>query len=436
MKSKLTALSDRICRIEYGGLYVDIIATSNGLIRVGSMPDITKFLKEHGIREESVVLPEWSVSMAGDNRTGEEFVLWRSQLQSGIPRQYIGLHHNINRAQYNLDCIFPYYFDSDNLSIVKMNWLDTWFRPHPADPNFCFGDVEVCCSENTIVINDEQKTLYNSHDWAPLAGADASIDALLADLPRDNEKRDCLEILPIGCGNGFSGTAANTLVRFADHVIWIDPCGYPAHTLANRNIHWDDVTHFLFTHNHEDHVQGFTACIQRARKYKRKIHILIAENVYTLLQELYSPIFPDLKEHVDITFLTPGKGLQLGPVYIESRWNHHILPYGTLGLKFTAGGKCFGYSGDTKYDESINDILKREELRAEWFASCDLIFHEIDFNSKDSVHSYWKQVESLQRKVSGLVLGYHIETTEEGLFPLAQEGFRYLLEKDIQIIPA
>ena len=99
--------------------------------------------------------------------------------------------------------------------------------------------------------------------------------------------------------------------------------------------------------------------------------------------------------------LNTGKSAPPRKLKIQSRWNHHILPYGTVGLKISAGGKCFGYSGDTKYDETINTVLKREELTAAWFAPCDLVFHEIEFNNPSSVHAHWKQVESLQRAISG-----------------------------------
>jgi ribonuclease BN (tRNA processing enzyme) len=239
--------------------------------------------------------------------------------------------------------------------------------------------------------------------------------------------RDGLEITPIGCGNGFSGTAANTLIRFGDYSIWIDPCGYPAHTLARHNIHWDDITHFLFTHNHEDHVQGLTACLQRARKRGRRLNLLVADSVFRVLVDLYSPLFPDIKDLVNVHLLTPGTPINLGPVQIESRWNHHILPYGTVGLRISAGGRCFGYSGDTKYDEAINAVLNREELTASWFAPCDLVFHEIEFDNPNSVHSHWKQVELLQKAVPGKVLGYHTAFLENSPFDLVKEGHRYLV---------
>ncbi|TIH15908.1 hypothetical protein D0S45_10015 [Marinifilum sp. JC120] len=427
--STLRKLTDRVQRIEHCGMFVDLVRTSKGTVRVGSMPDVAKFLTEHGFREEIVVVPEWEVSLAGDNRTGEEFILWQSQIKGGILREYVGLKQNVEQVYSHLECIFPYFFDDKNLKVVRRDWLGKWFHHNVADPSYRNGSLEICCQDGNVIIYEEGAVLYSRNELAPVGSPDEEIESLLETIPRDGNIREHLEVIPIGCGNGVYGTVANTIVRFGEYVIWIDPCGYPAHTLARHNIHIDDITHFLFTHNHEDHVQGFTACMQRARKFNRKLKLILAENVYRVLGDLYLPLFPDLKEHAEVFLLQPGSPLQLGPIQIDSRWNHHILPYGTVGLKISAGGRSFGYSGDTKYDENINKILKRAELKAEWFASCDLVFHEIEFNNPDSVHTHWKQVESLQAKIDGKVLGYHTPYLANSPFPLAEEGLCYVLDE-------
>ena len=426
-RSQLKTLTERVQRIEYCGMYVDLVTTSQGTVRVGSMPDIAKFLEEHGFREEIVVVSDWEVSLAGDNRTGEEFILWQAQIRGGLCKEYVGQRNNVEQLHHHLGRIFPYFFDDKRLTIVRKNWLGNWFGPRPAEPLYNKGGVQVRCDKDNMLISDEGKGVYDKRAFIPAGNPGDDIESLLATVPRDRMARDGLEITPIGCGNGFSGTAANTLIRFGHYSIWIDPCGYPAHTLARHNIHWDDITHFLFTHNHEDHVQGLTACLQRARKRGRRLNLLVAESVFRILIDLYSPLFPDIKDLVNVQLLIPGTPINLGPVQIESRWNHHILPYGTVGLRISAGGRCFGYSGDTKYDEAINAVLKREELTASWFAPCDLVFHEIEFDNPNSVHSHWKQVELLQKAVPGKVLGYHTAFLENSPFDLVKEGHRYLV---------
>ncbi|WP_163350032.1 MBL fold metallo-hydrolase [Desulfovibrio sp. JC010] len=425
--STLRKLTDRVQRIEHCGMFVDLVRTSKGTVRVGSMPDVVKFLNGHGFREEIVVVMPWEVSMSGDNRTGEEFVLWQAQIRGGILKEYTGLPQDVQQLHQNLERIFPYFFDDQNLKVVRKDWLDRWCHFNVADPCYKNGGLEICCKNGDVIIKDAGEALYRRSDFPVLENPDESIEKLLTSIPRDGKNRDKLEVTPIGCGNGVTGTVANSIVRFGEYVIWIDPCGYPAQTLAQRGIHMDDITHYLFTHNHEDHVQGFTACLQRARMLGRKLNLILADEVFRVLAEQYGPLFPDLAEYVDLHSLSPAKPLQLGPIKIHSRWNHHILPYGSIGLKIFAGGRCFGYSGDTKYDESINKILNRPELEAQWFGDCDLIFHEIEFDNPYSVHSHWKQIEALQSKISGRVLGYHCPRLANSPFPLAEEGRCYVV---------
>ncbi len=426
-RSSLRELTGGVRRIEYCSMSVDLVSTGKGTVRVGSMPDVVKFLNEHGFREEIVVVLPWEVSMSGDSRTGEEFVLWQAQIRGGILKEYVGLKQNVGQLEHNLERIFPYFFDEQNFSVVRKDWLGKWFHSNVADPCCKFGTLEICCADDDVVITEDGKVVYRRSDFPPAGNPDKEVEAVLETVARDGKEREHLEVVPVGCGNGVIGTVANSIVRFGEYVIWIDPCGYPAQTLARHGIHWDDVTHYLFTHNHEDHVQGFTACIERARKHGRKLNLILADNVFRVMEDLYSPLFPDLEDHVQRFSLQPGTPLTLGPVSIESRWNHHILPYGSIGLKICAGGKSFGYSGDTKYDEEINKILNRPELEAEWFADCDLVFHEIEFDNPDSVHSHWKQVEALQSKINGKVLGYHCSRLENSPFPLAEEGLWYVL---------
>ncbi len=427
-KNWLTSITDKVKRIEHCGLYVDLVSTSRGTVRVGSMPDIAKFLAHHGFREETVVIPNWEASMAGDNYTGEEFVLWQAQVKGGIQKQYTGIPKNLNQMHRHLDETFSFFFDPQRLSIIKKRWLTKWFGGHPATPSYVNGPLKIKIHEDNILISDHGRSLYDRHEFRPLCDPNQEINALLSELPRDNSSRDCLEITPIGSGNGFTGTVSNVVVRFGKYVIWIDPCGYPANTLAQHGIHWDDITHIIITHNHEDHIQGFSAFLKRAEHTGTRIQLLTAKGVYALLKKQFSPLCPAFNSLVNITFLDPKRPLDLGSVRIESRWNHHFLPYGTLGFRISAGGKSFGYSGDTKFDENINTILNREELTPKWFAPCNLVFHEIDFDNPSSVHSHWKQVEALQRAIPGQVLAYHTPHLDNAPLALVQEGHSYFLD--------
>ncbi len=423
--SSLIRVNGSTQRIEQYGMHIDMVKTSKGIVRIGSMPDISKLLNFYGFREEIVLIPSWAGSMAGDNYTGEEFVLWQAQVKGSIKRAYVGFPENVDLLYRHLDETFSYFFDDARIHIIKKRWLKKWFGRHPVSSAYENGALKILIEDQNIVLTEKGQTLYNQSDLKPSYDSDAIVEEELGKVPRDSRYRPNFEITPIGTGNGFVGTVASSVVRFGDKVIWIDPCGYPAHTLARNRIHWDDITHILITHNHEDHIQGFSACLKRAQKKEQPINLITSPSVYNLLKKQFSLLCPDFSSLVNLISILPEKGLDLDGLDIECRWNHHFLPYGTLGLKFKAKGKTFGYSGDTKFDTRINEIVGREALLPQWFADCDLTFHEVDFDNPNSVHTHWKALEHLAQSVPGQVLGYHTPFLANAPLPLAEQGKTY-----------
>ncbi|WP_027362415.1 MBL fold metallo-hydrolase [Desulfospira joergensenii] len=420
-------LNSHVQRIAHCGLHVDLVKTSQGWVRLGSMPDIAKMMSFHGFREEIVIVPPWEGSMAGDNYTGEEFVLWQAQVKGSIKRLYAGTPEDLHLLYRNLDETFSFFFDRDRIGIVKKRWLKQWFEKSPASPVYEKNSLKILIENRNIILTDQGRILYNRKKIKASHDPDTLVEEALGKAPRDSSPRPSLEITAIGTGNGFVGTTASCIVRFAKEVVWIDPCGYPAHTLARRRVHWDDITHILITHNHEDHVQGFSACLKRAEKTGRPINLITAPSIHEVLKKQFTPLCPDFARLTKLIPLFPGKKLGLDSMKVECRWNHHFLPYGTLGLKFTAGGKCFGFSGDTKFNDHINSIVAREELLPQWFADCDLLFHEVDFDNPDGVHTHWKALEELARSIPGQVLGYHTPYLANAPLPLVEQGKTYCL---------
>lgn len=420
----LIQLTDHVRRITYCGMHVDLVDTSEGLVRVGSMPDIAKFMSRYALTEKFVVVPPWQASMAGDNYTGEEFVLWQAQARKEAARHYVGGSEDLDLLYNNLNETFAYYFDDRRLSIEKRDWIDNWFIKHPATPLYKSGGLEITIEDGNVVVADRGRRLYDRCE-CPATEPNRLIAEVLEKTPRDTEHRKKLEIQAIGTGNGFFETVSNCLVRFGKEVIWIDPCGYPAHALSRHAVHWDDVSHLLITHNHEDHVQGVSACLARARATGAPIQLVTAPAIHAALKKQFSPLFPDFSALVNLCPLLPGAPVTLGAIEVSCRWNHHFLPFGTLGLKFSAGGHSFGYSGDTKFDTDINAVIGRKELGPEWFADCSLVFHEVDFHNPSGVHTYWKQLQKLADAIPGQVLGYHTAGLSDPPFPLVKQGKIY-----------
>jgi ribonuclease BN (tRNA processing enzyme) len=328
----------------------------------------------------------------------------------------------------HLDETFSFFFDPGRLSIVRKRWLAKWFKPSPTEEIYSGEDLEIRVDRGNIVIKDQGRTVYDRMALRPRVNPDEEVEEVLAGVARDGRSRDRLEIMPVGTGNGFVGTVSSALVRFGTVAILIDPCGFPAHTLARHGVHWDDVTHLLVTHNHEDHIQGFSACLKRAATTRRPLSLVTAPSIHRLLRKQFTPLCPEFDSLVALTPMEPACPIRVGRILIECRWNHHFLPYGTLGLRLSAGGRTVGFSGDTKLDANLNAVLKRDELGYGWFGNCGLVLHEIDFDNPGSVHTHWKEVEKLQKAIPGKVLGYHTPFLAHAPVPLAREGTVYSME--------
>ncbi|WDP89950.1 MAG: MBL fold metallo-hydrolase [Desulfobacter sp.] len=426
MENGLMQLDPATERLVWNGMSVDFVTTPAGRIRIGSMPDISKLCRRFGIDAGLVVVPPWQGSMAGDNYTGEEFVLWDCQVSEGQGRIYVGRPGDMAVMYGNLDHTFSWFFDPSCTRVEKKGWLSRWFRKTTVENQYTTGDVTIFFDRDCIRILDRGRVVYDGGELDPFNG-DGVVEDVLGTVAPDRARRREMEITPVGTGNGFTGTVSSCLVRFGKRVLWIDPGGYPAHTLASRKVHWDDITDLFITHNHEDHVQGISACLSRAAALNRPLHLITAKPVYDVLRQQFLGLFPDFDGLVRFTPVVPGRPLVLGGMELATRWNHHILPYGTLGLKITAGGKTFGFSGDTKLDDTINAVLGREELLPQWFEGCSLVFHEVSFGHPMGVHTHWKEVKKLQGRLDCPVLGYHTAPSDAPPIPLARGGRTYCL---------
>lgn len=426
-RENLQELNRKILRLENGAMHVDFARTSRGLLRIGSMPDIAKLMVRFGLQENAVIVPDWTVSQAGDNYTGEEFVQWHAQVNGSPQRDYIGTLKNTEIVYQNLYAIFSYYFDRKKLTIIRKDWLNRWFKKKGVDDSYESGSLKILFRQGNIVIIDEGQVVYNLMDYNSSIYKEGLIEEVLAKVPRDSHLRDHLEVTAVGSGNGFFETTSSFLVRFRSRVLWIDPCAQPAHSLAKIGVHWDDVTDVVITHNHEDHILGFPACLKRKIDRKEKLKLITTRKIYEILKKQFLPVFTEMDKWIDFIEVAPGKALKLDGIKILTRWNHHFLPYGTLGIKINAGDRTWGLSGDTKFDTTINRILKRAELTESWFADCDLVFHEVDFENPGGVHTYWKEVDKLRKGISGKVYVYHTGGKENPPIPIAQEGSIYNL---------
>lgn len=437
----ITRIGNNWFRIGNQSIYVDFIYTSSGIIRIGSMPDISKYTRKHKINENFVILTDWNCSLGGDNRTGEEFNFWCYASSLKRPPLYVGKKNNITELYKNLDMIFSYYFDDSRTKIVRTEWLNKLFNQWVVEEKNIFrvGDTEVKFEDSEIIILDKGKKVFRGlpdfyKNYELIERELSSVKRIKNYSSLDNY----IEVVVIGNGNGFIGTPSSFVVKFSDYMIWIDPCGQPALSLGRAGIHWNDITHILITHNHEDHISGFTACLKKARDNGEKIKLITAPSIYEVLIKQFSPLFPDIREYIELIKLSPDNPITFDNYKLKVRWNHHILPYGTLGLKICTKGSCWGLSGDTKYSMDIVRKLKKEELSPEWFAECNVVFHEVEFDNPNGVHTYYKDLLELQGKIKGRIFVYHADPYKiKGGFVFAEECKRYIIENGrLELVPS
>ncbi|MBN2031712.1 MAG: hypothetical protein JW836_00430 [Deltaproteobacteria bacterium] len=422
---ELKRLTNAVSRLENEALYVDLVTTSNIQLRVGAMPDVSKVMSQLGVEANCVVVADWEASQAGDNHIGEEFVQWRAQVYGGPCKDYFGKRATLNVLYRNLDRTFSYFFDPKMTTIVRKRWLCKWVKRQPVEVIGKLGSLRIEFKKNNILVFEGSRKIYDRREYRSPVEPGILVEQALAKVRRDGNNRDALEVIVAGSGNGFFGTSASFIARFGRRALWIDPCAQPAHSLARIGVHWDDVTDLFISHNHEDHILGFSACLKRKMDRGERLRVITAKSIYEVLRKQYLPLFPEMDQCVEWMEVKPGKALDLDGMNIITRWNHHFLPYGTLGLKITAGGETWGLSGDTKFDHKINALLGREELTESWFSDCKLIFHEVDFFNPGSVHTYWKELERIRDSVKGEVFAYHTAALENPPIPIAQDAKTY-----------
>jgi ribonuclease BN (tRNA processing enzyme) len=413
-------------QLQYFTDSIDIIKTSEGVIRIGSIPEISKLKARYAILDNIVVVPEWSVSQEGDNRTGEEFCFWRSVYFNEPLGLYVGKRNNVEEVYDSLSLTFPYYFDRSMTRILKKGWLNKLFQKAivEGDGYIKHNGLRIGLFGNEIIIEEKGQLIFKGSQKN--TDKNGLISKAISMIPKYEKNAYNIEVVVIGSGNGLVGTASSFVLRLGEDVIWIDPCGHPSISLGNAGVNWNDITHILITHNHEDHISGFSACLKRARDQNQKIRLITAPSVYEILKRQYRFLFDTMEEDIELIPLFPDNILRIGEIVIESRWNHHILPYGTLGLKFKGGGSCVGISGDTKYSKRIVNYLGNEKLKAEWFKDCDIIFHEVSYPSPVTVHTFWKDLQVLGKEIKGEIIVYHTGDSRK-LFKTAIEGETYLV---------
>ncbi len=411
----------------------DIIQTSYGIIRIGTMPKISKILNQQGIKCNIVILPPPVVTVAGDNYTGEEFVLWNKIHKDDFtPILYIGEKKYINYLYKKLKENINSTFNDEKTKIIKKNRLKKLFKKRPVrlkDRIKIGGKIEVCITADNIFIYEDGQKIYDWRLNLSKNDVDSEVNKMLARFKKRNKKSiQHIEVIPLGNGNGFREETSNFLIKYGSRVVWVDVMAKPFLALKRLKMSWDEVTDYFISHTHEDHTEGFSAVLKRAIDTNRQINLITTKKIYNDLRKKYKFLFPGFESMVNHINIIPNTTLPYYHGYLSVRLNHHVLKSGTLGMKLNFKNNIVAISGDTKYDSKLALKLKdNTAFDVSWYKDANLIFHEVEFEDRNSVHTYYKEIENIMKSVSGKVVVYH-SSSDNFLLEAAKVYYRYIIK--------
>ena len=423
-----------IHRLNNKYLYADIIKIGNIYIRIGTFPGISKYLNKIKIYPQyTVVLPPLT-SIAGDNYTGEDFVLLNKYYKKDLsPIYYIGYKYYVKYLYKRSKNTLNQTFNKHKTKIITKNRLKKLFKPILLKPNSFYNisdKIRINTNISNVQIYNKNNLIYDWIEKSPTINIRYEAKKMLS--PYKNKKKvylnNSINILPIGVGNGFHGECSNFIIQYADRTIWVDPMVQPFIALKKAKLHWNMITDYLITHIHEDHIEGLSSVLKYSLLNNYKINLITTQKIYQQLKNIFSFLFPDFIYLVNHINVIPDTTLPYHHGYLTVRLNHHPVKSGTLGLKIRYRDNCFALSGDNHYSEEFEaKYPNNSAFDSKWYSGCQLLFHEVDFFNPDTIHTYYKEIIKLQQKLKIKILCYH-NSSNKSLLPMVKPLKKYIIK--------
>lgn len=428
---KIYSAGNGVYRIgdELGMLNAYLLETSIGLVQINTVPELFKtyfpvFKKlPTAIFAGSPVTNEF-----GDTYTGFEFEMWVSRFMDFMnPNRikFISTESNLKKIYGRLEIPMNGDFVKDDLGterslFVPKRWVDDVFEWCPINKEFSINHVKfVYESEHHLLVYDKNKLLFDSQLYpyfSPNGQPGGYVNEVLKSIPDFKANPETLGLIIAGTSIGTRpGVTSNFIFHWNNQLVWMDPPARAFEKGKLLGVNIDQVTNFLLSHVHEDHIEGFSGILQRKINQKSKLNLLSTPEIYNQLQTIFSPNFGDLTQHVSFTnLLDPSVSRNFHGAKIDVRTNYHPVP--TVGFKISFNGKTIGISGDILYKPTIlesrlktGNITKAQydELHPTWFEDCEILLHDTTV-SGDPVHTAITDVEELAGHLRDTsVYGYH-----------------------------
>lgn len=407
--------------VSNGSRRAKIIFTSAGPVRVGGYPCVTAYIEEKGIQPVATVLPPPdTVDRYGSPWGGEEFQFWNSIFSTGKSLHYIAPPEVLAEFYQVMEFTVPYDLDSARMRIRKRDWLDKTFLPYgvPWNEEGIYNSLSVFYDRGGVELRDTKGIYYVS--WSELTLRERTQRCYTEiEWPADG-----IGCYVYGAGDGFSKNTASFVVGNRDCYYWIDP---PGSVWERGFLPTDKLGGIILSHNHEDHIGGFVPLLFQHIEEEKKLKVFTGKKIFETLQKQLFMIPKEVWSRVEFNDISPESSpTELeGGITIETRWNHHCLPSGTLGFKFYGGARGVGISGDTCSREEILSELGDPKLEPGWFEGVSVLMHEVARRTEYSVHTFPEDIRSIRDRLRDTkVICYHIDQVPPDLV-LAKEGELY-----------
>jgi ribonuclease BN (tRNA processing enzyme) len=171
------------------------------------------------------------------------------------------------------------------------------------------------------------------------------------------------------------GATSGFLLRHDGFSLWIDA---GTGTLANLQRHVDifDVGAVVISHSHPDHVTDLYAYLF-ARLFTPQRPPNIPLYLAPRVAERFNPLLTDdsgdmrLAEGFDVTEVTPGDQVNVGPFRLTTAPMRHTVP--TIGVRVEADEGVVAYSADTGPTDELTSLAR----------GCDVLVAEASWLGKD-----------------------------------------------------
>lgn len=227
-----------------------------------------------------------------------------------------------------------------------------------------------------------------------------------------------MRILINGVGDAFTRQhfGSSGLVQGPEGYVLID-CPDPIHRVLHEStsragwkVDVNGIDDILLTHLHGDHSNGLEM-FGFYRRIKRMENPAIARPrlhaSQPVAQRLWEKLAPSmdapmpfgsvgvskLEEYFDVHVLEPDRPAHIAGLTVECRFTKHGVP--TIGILLCEGRKCFGWSGDTPF----------EQAHIDWLNQADLFVHE---SNKGPSHTPIESLNALPASVRRKIRLIHL----------------------------